>query len=166
MSKEFSEFADFEFKDKNLLIYLQSLKVNLKKFKDHNKKVGNIFSVFVFKDVIDHFEKERGPKRRWQHWSDSYIGKMIKKKKIANMILQDTGRLRNNFKPHKFRSTKNGFLWFNNAKTKKGFPYAAAHNNDEPRKTLPQRKFMWLSAKALTKISDVSLDRLLQDEEI
>lgn len=48
--------------------------------------------------------------------------KMKELGKGGNKILQDSGRLRNSFKPQNYRSVSEGILWFNNAQTKSGFP--------------------------------------------
>jgi len=121
------------------------------------KKLADVASPMVFSDVQEHFAKEEGPEGHWEGWSFSYFDKLInsKKKRFAShaasgKILQFSGKLRNNFLPTKKRVEKYKITWFNNAKTKKGFPYAYAHDTGGPK--LPQRSFMWLSNSAFDKI--------------
>ena len=68
--------------------------------------------------------------------------------KQGNNILRDERRLERTFTAHgetSWRGVAGGIVFFNNAKTKNGFPYAAAHNVGGPK--LPKRRFMWLSAQ-------------------
>ena len=61
-------------------------------------------------------------------------------------------RLRNSFKPQNWRTTKDSIVWFNDARTSKGFPYAFAHNEGGPK--LPKRDFMWLDDDAINDIEN------------
>ncbi len=128
--------------------------------KGANKYVTEI-SPIAFKDVLDHFAKEMGPSGRWKPWSDSYREQLSRLGRSGNNILIDNGFLRQQTKPALFGSSSSRgeiILLINNAKTKSGFPYAFAHDNDtEPRKQLPQRKFMWLSVKAQQQIARQTL---------
>lgn len=146
--------AGFEatFDDKKVRDFLKQLTVKTKQIADKNKKFVDLLSVIVFADVINHFENERGPKSRWQSWSKRYQNFMLKLGNDGNKILQDSGTLRNAFKPANYRTTSNAIVWFNKARTKKGFPYAFAHNEGGP--VLPQRQFMWLSDNAMNKFED------------
>jgi len=149
--------------------YIRNAKGAKKFFDDFKKRSEEIekkdldyvrlLSAIVFKDVMKHFEEERKPGGgRWQKWSNSYREMLIRQNRLPKKILQTTGRLRQSFKPTSFRRTKDGVLWYNNAQTFKGFPYAAAH--DEGGGKLPQRKFMYLSKKASDDISKQSLKYL------
>jgi len=116
-------------------------------------------SAIVYRDVIGHFEQEKGPgNRTWKKWSNSYTAYLRKINRVGNQKLQFTGHLRQSFKPTSFRRMKDGIVWFNNAKTGKGFPYAAAH--DEGGTKLPQRRFMYLTKDALDDISKETLKYL------
>lgn len=148
--------ATFTFDDKEWQKFLKGLEKRNKKAK---KKLAPFLSPFVFKDVIEHFEKEEGPKGEWKEWSQSYDKQMTAKGKGLNKKLQDTGKLRQSFKPSDYKTTSIGIEWFNDAKTKDGFPYAAAHDIGGPK--LPRRQFMWLSKKAMDKIAKASLKYLL-----
>jgi phage gpG-like protein len=149
-----------EFDDKEVKEFLNQIDSRLKNIKGGKKEYTGLLSAIVYADVVKHFEDEQGSKGPWKKWSTSYKDKMEKIGKLGNQILQDTGRLRNTFKPTKVRKTNIGFLWFNDAKTKSGFPYAAAHDNGGDQ--LPQRDFMWLSDKAMDKVEIQTLQFLLE----
>lgn len=121
-----------------------------KKISERHEEVVALMSAIVFRDIIQHFEKEEGPDGRWKAWSQNYRKFMASVGKTNNKILQDSGRLRGSFQPSNVRKVSDGILWFNNAKTGSGFPYAHAHNEGGPR--LPQRKFMWISDQAMSDI--------------
>lgn len=159
----FSLEADF--KSENLRRFVTDTLELLKQVKDGEQKYLSLVGAIVYRDVIDHFNKEAGPEGQWTKWSDSYFNHMQKIGRSGNKILQFSGNLRNYFKPQKYDKSGGGLLWYNDAKTKSGFPYAAAHNNDEARRTLPQREFMWLSEKAMDDISVATLN-FLTDEGI
>lgn len=156
-------------------------RINAIKGGKKEKAFHGAVSALVFADITRHFENEMGEKGKWEQWSDSYRaaieGKVFFRKvggvtipfdtaKMENppppprnngMILQtQIGRLRQNFKPADYRINSEGITWFNDAKTSKGFPYAAAH--DEGGGKLPKRSFMWLSLAALEKIAEATLD--------
>jgi len=77
--------------------------------------------------------------------------------KGLNKKLQDTGNLRQRFTPSSFRATATDIVWFNNAKTAKGFPYAAHHDKPD------QRPFMWLSDDALERVALYGLNYIMGD---
>jgi phage gpG-like protein len=129
---------------------LNKLQQRFDLIKNKNDQIYGLFDSVVYGDIIEHFEGEQGPEGKWKKWSDLYTEHMRKIGKGGNKILQDSGRLRQNFKATNRRKTNDGIVWYNNAKTKKGFPYAFAHN--EGGGQLPQRRFMWLSKKALDRL--------------
>lgn len=155
-------------------------RINAVKGGKKEKAFHGAVSAVVFGDIERHFEKEQGESGRWQPWSKSYqeaidgkaiyrtINNMVVRMETKNMenppppprkpgmILQDSSKLRQNFLPANYRIEPRGILWYNNAKTSKGFPYAFAHN--EGGKKLPKRDFMWLSSAALELISEATLD--------
>jgi hypothetical protein len=135
-----------------------------KRAKDPEKipKIGFVLGAVVFQDVMDHFKDEKGPDGNWAPWSKIYKEHMNKIGRGGNKILQWTGRLRQNFMPKDVRNTTQGLLWFNNAKTKSGFPYAFAH--DEGGGKLPARAFMWASDKAVEKMASIVLDQVLKEK--
>lgn len=133
--------AEAVFEDKEIKDFLKNLSVKLKNVKDGERKYTGLLSAIVFKDIMQHFEKEEGSEGKWKHWSYYYTVQMEKSGKGGNKILQDSGRLRQSFRP-----TKDGISWFNDAVTKKGFPYAFAHNEGDGK--LPKRDFMWASDSA------------------
>jgi hypothetical protein len=155
-----ADFGSAIFEDETLKRFFKNLNTNLRVIKDGKKKYYGLISSIIFKDVMDHFEKEEGEKEDWEVWSDSYIRHMERIGRVNNKTLQFNGRLRNNFKPTNVRETDAGIMWFNNAKTKSGFPYAFAHN--EGGKQLPKRDFMWASDGAVEKIGTQTLYFLLE----
>lgn len=144
-----------EFNSKAAQKWLKGLSDKAQNVRMSRKDYVDSISSFVFQDYIDHFDKERGPEGEWKPWSAAYTRHMRKIGKGGNRILQDTGRLRQSFVPSNYRTGRGRVEWFNPAKTKGGFPYAAAHNEGGPQ--LPRREFMWLSDKALKQIEGFTL---------
>jgi len=84
-----------------------------------------VASLIMYKDVIDHFRKESSPDGKWAPL-----------KYRTGRILQDTGRL------------KNSITFSSNSKTAivgTNVNYAKQHEIGNPKKHIPQRRFMWLS---------------------
>ena len=133
---------------------IDKIKGNVREMKEGDKKFVNQISVPIYADVIRHFKDEEGEDGPWEEWSDEYFFKMAEKGRGDNQILQYNGRLKNTFKPRKWKRGKDGVVWYNNAKTKDEFPYAFAHN--EGGDTLPKRDFMWLSGAPMNLISQVA----------
>lgn len=111
---------------------------------------AGILSANVYQDINDHFDKQMGPTGPWRGWSEAYAKHARARGQVK--ILQDTGRLRQAFKPTSYRASMDGITWFNDATTRDGFPYAYAHNEGGP--ILPRREFMWISDRAMLKIED------------
>lgn len=154
--------AEIEFDDKEVRAFLSNLKGNLKNIKDGERKYIGLLSSIIYRDIMNHFATEQGSDGPWEHWSFWYSLQMERMGKSGNKILQDTGRLRQNFKPMgNVRTTSEGILWFNDAVTKSGFPYAFAHN--EGGDQLPKRDFMWLSNKAQEDISLQTLQFMIDE---
>ena len=151
--------AEAKFKDKRVRAFLKKVDNKASLVKKKKKQYALTLSPIVFRDIIDHFQKEMGPRKRWEPWTTAYRNHLAKIGKSGNKILQDLGRLRNSFIPTNFRNTAKGLVWFNPAKTRTGFPYAA-HHDENARKTRP---FMWLSKKAVTNMANQTL-KFLVDE--
>lgn len=145
----------------------------------NTKALSRISTNFVFRDVMDHFKNEQGPDGAWKKWSDSYIaqlngevfffrrnGRLMvgspgkKSRHAGGKKLQDTGRLRQSFTTANYRVNQNQIIWFNQAKTKNGFPYAYAHDTGGPK--LPQRRFMWLSKSAFNELTNSYLKYIME----
>jgi phage gpG-like protein len=124
-----------------------------KAVKEAQKEFVGILSSVIFRDVDDHFQKEEGPDGKWHPWSAIYARMQDARGKSGNKLLQDNGRLRGSFMPTNWRKVGEGVLWFNPARTKKGFPYAAHHNQDAEN----PRTFMWTSDEAVEKIAEITL---------
>ena len=142
------------FNDRDLRNYIKLVQKKFSKTKKAEEFAKQI-SPIIFKDVIKHFEEEKGPEGDWSPWSDIYEEHMDRVGKGSNRILQDNGKLRQTFSAKKYRKIDSGFEWYNNSKTRDGFPYAFAHN--EGGKILPERRFMWLSDEGLALIAKTGL---------
>lgn len=150
-----------EFKDDELREFLDQLNNNLKQINKNNlKTIVARFGTVVFADIIKHFENAQGSNGPWEKWSDLYTSRQRQLgKSWPSNALQFSGRLRNTFKPTNYRNTSDGLLWYNNAKTSEGFPYAAHHDET----ALVTRSFMWLSRDAFDKLMEITLDALLEE---
>jgi phage gpG-like protein len=144
---------------------LERLNKRIKEVEGGGKIFLDLASAMVFRDLVQHFEQEKGSEGPWKAWSDFYAQKMERLGKGGNKILQDSGRLRQGLIPiqsgRNVRKVPEGILWFNPAKTKGGFPYALAH--DEGGEKLPKRDFMWLSASARENIAQKTLAFIMEE---
>lgn len=180
------EISDFDSKGVKELLY--QFRRNTDAVRKRMKSYANLITLNVFQDIMDHFKKEMGPDGKWPMWSVSYAGAIqgrwafrtlksgrvwkmdpydmefygIKPPRKPGLMLQVTGRLRNSFTPQKYRTNAEGISWFNPAKTKGGFPYAAAHNIGGPQ--LPKREFMWLSEDGMEQIELQTLWFIMENE--
>ena len=150
-----------ELKDKTVQDFIKNMDKRLKDIKGGKRKYTGLLSAIVFKDVQSHFTAEEGPKGPWAKWSPSYVEQLKKAGRAGNKKLQYTGKLRQNFKPTDVKSSARGILWFNDAVTKSGYPYAAGHNDGDGQ--LPQREFMWLSGSALDDINVQTLQFMIDE---
>lgn len=148
------------FDDKEVSKFLSEMDKRLKDIENGKKQYLGLLSSIVYRDVLEHFENERGPKGAWDPWSDVYREHMQRIGRAGNKILQFNGRLRQNFMPTNVRKSSQGINWFNNAKTQSGFPYAWGH--DEGTGKLPQREFMWASEKALDNMAEQTLQFMIE----
>lgn len=105
------------------------------------------YNTIGFKDIIKHFQAEMGPNGKWQR-SQRAI-------KEGGQTLQDTGNLKKNFLPtNSKRYNKDAILIFNNA------PYSGVHDTGSAKRSLPQRKFMYFTNKAMDRIAEMFLDQI------
>ncbi len=156
-----SDAISAEFDSQEVTDFLNDLTSRLENVKDGERKYIGLLSAIVYGDVMGHFKGERGSAGPWAKWSKSYRKQMEAKGRGSNKILQFTGKLRNSFKPTNVNMSNAGPVWFNDAQTRTGFPYAAAHDNGGPK--LPQRDFMWLSDSAVESISEKTLQFMLDE---
>ena len=99
-----------------------------------------------FRDVIKHFQGERGPRGKWAAL-----------KSRQGKILQDTGNLRNNFSPSNIENNgKNEVIFFNPT------PYADTHDSGDSSRNIPQREFMYLTKLAEKKMATFVSEALLK----
>ena len=126
-------------KDEKVRKFLKDISVKVNKVEQPAKAVWGLLTARAYADVIDHFEKERGPKAKW---------KPIKR---MGQILQDEGKLKNGITI----ATSTGLI-------KRGVllqdkvEYALTHDMGLTVKKkkggsfkMPMRKFFWLSQKAM-----------------
>jgi phage gpG-like protein len=132
------------FKDEKVRKLLSQLQKNVKKIGQRDKQYVGLLSSIVFRDIINHFERQEGPNGKWSPWSQVYARFMARVGKSGNLILSDTGRLRQGWQPTRYRVSSEGILWFNPVK------YASIHNEGKGR--YPQREFAWLSQNAMRAI--------------
>lgn len=170
--------AEAIFDDQEVNEFLQGMSSRLKYVENGEKKYTGLLSAIVYGDIMDHFEQQKGSDGPWHKWSKDYAKQRMGsyEKKLAKFersksakkrmpkvpkILQFDGRMRQNFKPTDVKSTSAGPMWFNDAHTKSGFPYAFAHN--EGGSILPKRDFMWLSDGAMNEIAEQTLQFMLDE---
>ncbi len=156
-----ADAGEVTFDDLEARTWIQIMISEARNVSQHAEIVGAI-SAIVYRDVIDHFKTQDGPNGAWPVWSNIYAQHMYHIRRQNNKILQFNGKLRQNFAPSDHRSTNEGLEWFNNAKTKSGYPYAWGHNYGD--KKLPQRQFMWLSQEAMDTIADIVLNKIVGED--
>ena len=140
------------FDERKVKAFYSKLAKNAEEIEQRKKVFWGALTALSFRDVIKHFERQKGPEGKWKKWSDLYATHMGRIGKGGNKILQDSGRMRQNlFQANETTRIKKGQLLYNPAQTKSGFGYAKAHN--EGSKKLPKREFMWLTDKAVTNMS-------------
>lgn len=178
--------AEIVFENKEIKDFILSLSRRLKTIKDGGKKYIGLLSAIVYKDVMNHFDEEKGSAGPWPEWSLSYAMTVngrgafrrfkgrtvfldpyqmelynIKPPRKPGKKLQDKGRLRNSFTPTKVKVTPNAITWFNKAVTKGGYPYAWAHNEGDG--NIPKRDFMWASDTAQESIAEKTLQFMIDE---
>lgn len=130
------------------------------------RKVSNIFA---FKDIIDHFRREKGPKKRWQKRSD-FTQQIYKQIQIGAMRPPE-GQSRSQFNPAnailKMTGTLRKSLLGGNAKIKgrdavilsSNVDYSGKHDKGTGfgKGKIPPRPFMWLSNKAKSNMLNAML---------
>ncbi len=150
-----------KFESREINEFLEGVSDRLKGAKGGESRYTGLLSAIIFQDVAAHFQNEEGSQGPWAKWSKSYREQMDKKGRSGSKILQWTGNLRQSFKPTNVYSSEGGPIWFNDAQTRSGFPYAYAHDTGGPK--LPQRDFMWLSETGLEKVGEQTLQFLLDE---
>lgn len=135
-----------------------------------NKILKAVFNVFGFKDIMEHFDKERGPEGPWAPWSEAYRqkreGKILKSVTRAELatirqagggapkILQLSGKTKQSIIPANVTDHGNSAI-----KVFALTEYSGQHDEGDPSKHLPKREFMWISEKA----SDLMLKGILDN---
>lgn len=114
-------------------------------------EANKIIANFMRKDVLDHFKQESDENGRWKDLKpETWIKKIYGSNKSLSgkgsggghtKMLQNSGTLRNRNIPFSSRTAAGIY---------NDVSYAVYHQ--EGTKNIPQRKFLWLSDSALTKI--------------
>lgn len=123
------------------------------------EKFAALLSAITFGDIVEHFAQEQGPDGKWARRSYKYEQYLNKIGRGGNKILQFSGRLRQSFDKsgntaetgHKVRGSDIG--WYNRVE------YAWWHDEGAP----VTRPFMWLSDKAVEKMTDQTLTFILDE---
>ena len=124
------------FKDKEVKAFLNEITKRVNKVEQPAKAVWGLLTARSYADVMDHFAKERGPKKKW---------KPIRR---VGQILQDTGVLRQGVTIASSPGLiKRGVLLIDKV------PYAQTHDEGSKKKKRPMRRFFWISDKALDNMS-------------
>jgi len=117
------------------------------KIKNPSELLKSAFMTAGFKDLMQHFEDEKGPTGKWKSRSpETQIQYAIKNKinsryNPSNKILQLTGKLRGSILPTNTKKVSyNAIEIFANSKY--------GHRHDSGTDGMPQREFMWFSEKA------------------
>lgn len=125
---------------------MDELNKRLKKMRDNANNPNPVTAYIatqMYRDVMDHFDKEMGPQSKWKQLSPITIENRRKGKgRGSDKILQDTGLLRASIKPN---NTKDS------ASVGTNLNYAEKHQYGY--KNIPQRKFLWLSKAVLDLIT-------------
>jgi len=111
-------------------------------------------SIVMFKDVMEHFNREEGPSGKWLKFLNPKTGQRQDIRPYGrggNKLLQDTGRLKNSIISI---STNEG------AEVGTNVVYAPTHQFGNKNRNIPQRMFLWLSEKAETEIIKVFMKDL------
>ena len=131
------------FSSKGLSLRLKKMKRNAA----NPTSLTRLLSVFLFKDVVDHFKKESGKTSRWQKLSSVTTQQRRRgKRRGSNKILQDTGALKGSL-----RASSTRFQ----AMVGTNIQYAGIHNEGGlagkgKKVKIPKRQFLWASKPFLS----------------
>lgn len=131
----------------------EKLKKGLRDLMQKVKKPTTSFrksSIIMERDVLDHFEDERGPFRKWRALSQTTL-EMRRKSGSGAKILQDSGIGR--------ASVGSGYS-SKGATVGTNLNYMIQHQSGNKRRKpqLPKREWLWTSGKALKRIFNVFFD--------
>ena len=102
--------AEVTIDDKELRAHLAGIVKRKDQITARDKAIVGILSSVVFKDIMEHFDREEGPEGGWPGWSPSYTKFMDSIGRGNNKLLQFTGRLRGSFQPTNVRTSSEGVL--------------------------------------------------------
>ncbi|MHA1866628.1 MAG: phage virion morphogenesis protein [Candidatus Heimdallarchaeaceae archaeon] len=127
--------------------FLAGMQTRTRNFEKPLKVISNR----MFREVIEHFDREQGPHGRWARLKPSTIAR---RRRGSSKPLQDTGNLRNSILPKVMN--RNSAIVFTNVKyatthqfgTRKGAFGRDRHNRPIPWGDIPARPYMWVSAES------------------
>ena len=126
---------------------LDKILTRYQKFLKHPTGFYRTASSLMYRDVIQHFDREQGEGGKpWKPLRESTLlaRSMRRKKRTASsLILKDTGRLRQSIQS----DYSDG-----NAKVGTNIVYGATHNYGDNSRNIPERKFLWLSKRSVNAI--------------
>jgi phage gpG-like protein len=131
---------------------LNELRNKLVKVSEKTNNPAEVYkeiAVKMWREQMDHFDKESDEYGEWQPLKASTIAQ---RKKGYAKILQDTGRLKNSIT---YGADKKG-AW-----VKDGVNYGIYHNSDEPRNKLPKRKFLFITDEFAEQMKELFESRIM-----
>ena len=160
-------FISAELKSKELERFLDSVERNYKgALKGTDVAFFKAIAIPALAQVTRNFEKESGPKGKWDVWSDTYEAHLKRIGRSGNKILNFNGDLKKGLKIVNSRQqTKRRILVFNNAQTKDGFSYARHHDEGGSAGKNKPRPFMWINKGTLGIIAKIGLKILLEGKK-
>lgn len=124
------------------------------KVKDPSALLKTAFMTAGFKDIIQHFNDEKGPMGKWKSRSAETQAQYALRNKRdsrynpSNKILQLTGNMRKSILPTNTKKiSKNAIEIFNTAEY--------SHRHDSGTDGMPQREFMWFSNDAKERMAQI-----------
>lgn len=124
------------------------------KIKNPSELLKTAFMVSGFKDIIQHFDDEKGPMGKWKARSPetqmqyAMRGRKDSRYNPSNKILQLTGNLRKSILPSNVKKlSRNAVEIYANSEY--------GHRHDSGTDGMPQREFMWFSDSAKDKMSQI-----------
>lgn len=144
--------AVLEFEDREWKAFIVKLGAGSKRLQEF---AAEAYKVAGYRDIIEHFRKEEGPKGLWPERADATQIAYAKKGWAGNKLLQATGNLRQSVLPTNVENVgRDAILVYANA------PYGRVHDEGSPGRGLPQREFMWISGPGMEKMAMIVLELL------
>ena len=144
---------EVEFDNKEVEKFLKNLVKNTKEVDRSSVLEKNIAPV-IFRDILEHFNAEMGPKTKWPALTGWYA-KWKKKKFGDRPMLVMSGDMRKAFLPANSRITNRGYEFYNT------MPYSGEHDRGENGKK--KREFMFLTDEGMNRVSALTMAFIMKD---